>query len=75
MYTFVYIPESLSFFFLIQLLAVFRFKVLILAYAVCRLRHWWAIAVSMPGEWSPLQRWWPRPAHKRAELGARVASI
>ncbi|XP_072455186.1 STARD3 N-terminal-like protein [Notamacropus eugenii] len=32
--------------FLIQLLAVFRFKVLILAYAVCRLRHWWAVALT-----------------------------
>uniref|UniRef100_A0A8C9EIJ3 STARD3 N-terminal like n=1 Tax=Pavo cristatus TaxID=9049 RepID=A0A8C9EIJ3_PAVCR len=31
---------------LYSLLAVFRFKVLILAYAMCRLRHWWAIAVS-----------------------------
>ena len=29
-----------------QLLAVFRFATLILAYAVCKLRHWWAIAVS-----------------------------
>lgn len=29
-----------------QLLAVFRFAVLILAYAVCKLRHWWAIAVG-----------------------------
>ncbi|NXA57576.1 STR3N protein, partial [Nothocercus julius] len=28
------------------LLAVFRFKVLILAYAMCRLRHWWAIAFT-----------------------------
>uniref|UniRef100_A0A8D1RNM0 STARD3 N-terminal like n=1 Tax=Sus scrofa TaxID=9823 RepID=A0A8D1RNM0_PIG len=34
-----------SSYFDIFLLAVFRFKVLILAYAVCRLRHWWAIAV------------------------------
>uniref|UniRef100_A0A2K5HL25 MENTAL domain-containing protein n=1 Tax=Colobus angolensis palliatus TaxID=336983 RepID=A0A2K5HL25_COLAP len=25
---------------------VFRFKALILAYAVCRLRHWWAIALT-----------------------------
>ncbi|XP_011940050.1 PREDICTED: MLN64 N-terminal domain homolog isoform X5 [Cercocebus atys] len=33
-----------SSYFDIFLLAVFRFKVLILAYAVCRLRHWWAIA-------------------------------
>lgn len=31
---------------LCQLLAVFRFATLILAYAVCKLRHWWAIAVS-----------------------------
>ncbi|XP_054978601.1 STARD3 N-terminal-like protein isoform X2 [Sorex araneus] len=30
----------------LNLLAVFRFKVLILAYAVCRLRHWWAIALT-----------------------------
>lgn len=30
-----------------QLLAVFRFAALILAYAVCKLRHWWAIAVSL----------------------------
>ena len=35
-----------SSYFDIFLLAVFRFKVLILAYAMCRLRHWWAIAVS-----------------------------
>uniref|UniRef100_A0A8C5W3V2 MENTAL domain-containing protein n=1 Tax=Microcebus murinus TaxID=30608 RepID=A0A8C5W3V2_MICMU len=28
------------------LLAVFRFKVLILTYAVCILRHWWAILFS-----------------------------
>nr|XP_033786122.1 STARD3 N-terminal-like protein isoform X1 [Geotrypetes seraphini]XP_033786123.1 STARD3 N-terminal-like protein isoform X1 [Geotrypetes seraphini]XP_033786125.1 STARD3 N-terminal-like protein isoform X1 [Geotrypetes seraphini]XP_033786126.1 STARD3 N-terminal-like protein isoform X1 [Geotrypetes seraphini]XP_033786127.1 STARD3 N-terminal-like protein isoform X1 [Geotrypetes seraphini] len=33
-------------FFDIFLLAVFRFKVLILAYAVCRLRHWWAVAFT-----------------------------
>ncbi|KAM6209403.1 STARD3 N-terminal-like protein isoform 1-T1 [Sarcoramphus papa] len=33
-----------SSYFDIFLLAVFRFKVLILAYALCRLRHWWAIA-------------------------------
>ncbi|KAM8838253.1 STARD3 N-terminal-like protein isoform 1-T1 [Synchiropus picturatus] len=33
-------------FFDIFLLAVFRFAVLILAYAVCRLRHWWAIAMT-----------------------------
>ncbi|XP_061695174.1 STARD3 N-terminal-like protein isoform X2 [Syngnathoides biaculeatus] len=32
-------------FFDIFLLAVFRFAVLILAYAVCRLRHWWAVAI------------------------------
>ncbi|KAM8838254.1 STARD3 N-terminal-like protein isoform 2-T2 [Synchiropus picturatus] len=30
----------------LNLLAVFRFAVLILAYAVCRLRHWWAIAMT-----------------------------
>ncbi|XP_026169863.1 STARD3 N-terminal-like protein isoform X2 [Mastacembelus armatus] len=30
----------------IFLLAVFRFAVLILAYAVCKLRHWWAIAIT-----------------------------
>jgi len=29
-----------------QLLAVFRFAALILAYAVCKVRHWWAIAVG-----------------------------
>uniref|UniRef100_A0A672PZB5 STARD3 N-terminal like n=1 Tax=Sinocyclocheilus grahami TaxID=75366 RepID=A0A672PZB5_SINGR len=29
-----------------QLLAVFRFAALILAYAVCKLRHWWAIAIT-----------------------------
>ncbi|XP_063741766.1 STARD3 N-terminal-like protein [Eleginops maclovinus] len=33
-------------FFDIFVLAVFRFAVLILAYAVCRLRHWWAIAIT-----------------------------
>uniref|UniRef100_A0A8C1HFL8 MENTAL domain-containing protein n=1 Tax=Cyprinus carpio carpio TaxID=630221 RepID=A0A8C1HFL8_CYPCA len=33
-------------FFDIFLLAVFRFAVLILAYAVCKLRHWWAIALT-----------------------------
>lgn len=33
-------------FFDIFLLAVFRFAALILAYAVCKLRHWWAIAVT-----------------------------
>ncbi|XP_042700709.1 STARD3 N-terminal-like protein isoform X2 [Chrysemys picta bellii] len=30
----------------LNLLAVFRFNVLILAYAMCRLRHWWAIAFT-----------------------------
>ncbi|XP_053739928.1 STARD3 N-terminal-like protein isoform X2 [Synchiropus splendidus] len=30
----------------LNLLAVFRFAVLILAYAVCRLHHWWAIAMT-----------------------------
>ncbi|KAM9258028.1 STARD3 N-terminal-like protein isoform 3-T3 [Cariama cristata] len=35
-----------SSYFDIFLLAVFRFKVLILAYAMCRLRHWWAIAFT-----------------------------
>lgn len=30
----------------LQLLAVFRFAMLILAYAACKLRHWWVIAVS-----------------------------
>lgn len=33
-------------FFDIFLLAVFRFATLILAYAVCKLRHWWAIAIT-----------------------------
>uniref|UniRef100_A0A8C7WYF5 STARD3 N-terminal like n=1 Tax=Oryzias sinensis TaxID=183150 RepID=A0A8C7WYF5_9TELE len=33
-------------FFDIFLLAVFRFSALILSYAICKLRHWWAIAVS-----------------------------
>ncbi|XP_007232563.3 STARD3 N-terminal-like protein [Astyanax mexicanus] len=33
-------------FFDIFILAAFRFIVLILAYAVCRLRHWWAIAIT-----------------------------
>ncbi|XP_059200556.1 STARD3 N-terminal-like protein [Centropristis striata] len=33
-------------FFDIFLLAVFRFSALILAYAVCKLRHWWAIAIT-----------------------------
>lgn len=31
----------------LKLLAVFRFAALILAYAVCKLRHWWAIAVCI----------------------------
>uniref|UniRef100_A0A8D0HNQ4 STARD3 N-terminal like n=1 Tax=Sphenodon punctatus TaxID=8508 RepID=A0A8D0HNQ4_SPHPU len=35
-----------SSYFDIFLLAVFRFKVLILAYAMCKLRHWWAIAFT-----------------------------
>ncbi|XP_066484850.1 STARD3 N-terminal-like protein [Tiliqua scincoides] len=35
-----------SSYFDIFLLAVFRFKILILAYALCRLRHWWAIAFT-----------------------------
>nr|XP_046263957.1 STARD3 N-terminal-like protein isoform X2 [Scatophagus argus] len=30
----------------LNLLAVFRFATLILAYAVCKLRHWWAIAIT-----------------------------
>ncbi|XP_076186992.1 STARD3 N-terminal-like protein isoform X3 [Aptenodytes patagonicus] len=34
---------------MLSLLAVFRFKVLILAYAMCRLRHWWAIALFSQG--------------------------
>ncbi|KAM5273076.1 STARD3 N-terminal-like protein isoform 2-T2 [Ctenodactylus gundi] len=38
-----------SSYFDIFLLAVFRFKVLILAYAVCKLRHWWAIALFSQG--------------------------
>ncbi|XP_008300944.1 STARD3 N-terminal-like protein [Stegastes partitus] len=33
-------------FFDIFLLALFRFAILILAYAVCKLRHWWAIAIT-----------------------------
>ncbi|XP_034039306.1 STARD3 N-terminal-like protein [Thalassophryne amazonica] len=33
-------------FFDIFLLGVFRFAALILAYAVCKLRHWWAIAIT-----------------------------
>uniref|UniRef100_A0A2K5DCR2 MENTAL domain-containing protein n=1 Tax=Aotus nancymaae TaxID=37293 RepID=A0A2K5DCR2_AOTNA len=36
-----------SSYFDIFLLAVFQFKILILAYAVCRLCHWWAIALTM----------------------------
>ncbi|KAG2458271.1 STR3N protein, partial [Polypterus senegalus] len=35
-----------SSFFDIFVIAVFRFAVLILAYAVCQLRHWWAVAVT-----------------------------
>lgn len=35
-----------SSFFDIFVLAVFRFTLLILAYAVCKLRHWWAIAIT-----------------------------
>uniref|UniRef100_A0A8C8SPY5 STARD3 N-terminal like n=1 Tax=Pelusios castaneus TaxID=367368 RepID=A0A8C8SPY5_9SAUR len=35
-----------SSYFDIFLLAVFRFNMLILAYAMCRLRHWWAIAFT-----------------------------
>ncbi|XP_036729419.1 LOW QUALITY PROTEIN: STARD3 N-terminal-like protein [Balaenoptera musculus] len=35
-----------SSYFDILFLAVFRSKVLILAYAVCRLHHWWAIALT-----------------------------
>uniref|UniRef100_A0A452IHG0 MENTAL domain-containing protein n=1 Tax=Gopherus agassizii TaxID=38772 RepID=A0A452IHG0_9SAUR len=38
-----------SSYFDIFLLAVFRFNVLILAYAMCRLRHWWAIALFSQG--------------------------
>ncbi|XP_036377490.1 STARD3 N-terminal-like protein isoform X2 [Megalops cyprinoides] len=33
-------------FFDIFILAVFRFAALILAYAVCKLQHWWAIAIT-----------------------------
>ncbi|XP_076151505.1 STARD3 N-terminal-like protein [Alosa pseudoharengus] len=33
-------------FFDIFVLAVFRFASLIMAYAVCKLRHWWAIAIT-----------------------------
>lgn len=35
-----------SSFFDIFILAVFRFSLLVLAYAACRLRHWWAIAIT-----------------------------
>ncbi|XP_068119687.1 stAR-related lipid transfer protein 3 [Hyperolius riggenbachi] len=35
-----------SSFFDIFLLAVFRFSVLLISYALCRLRHWWAIAIT-----------------------------
>ncbi|XP_069777165.1 STARD3 N-terminal-like protein isoform X5 [Narcine bancroftii] len=31
----------------LNLLAVFRFLMLLLAYALCRLRHWWVIAVPL----------------------------
>ncbi|KAG8572505.1 hypothetical protein GDO81_012065 [Engystomops pustulosus] len=33
-------------FFDIFLLSFFRFNVLIIAYAICKLRHWWAVAVT-----------------------------
>ncbi|XP_037538366.1 STARD3 N-terminal-like protein [Nematolebias whitei] len=33
-------------FFDIFLLAAFRFAALILAYAICKLQHWWAIAIT-----------------------------
>ncbi|XP_075442760.1 STARD3 N-terminal-like protein [Ascaphus truei] len=33
-------------FFDIFLLSVFRFSVLIAVYAICKLRHWWAVAVT-----------------------------
>ncbi|MBN3324650.1 STR3N protein, partial [Atractosteus spatula] len=33
-------------FFDIFILAVFRFAMLILAYAVCKLQHWWAVAIT-----------------------------
>ncbi|XP_028831214.1 STARD3 N-terminal-like protein [Denticeps clupeoides] len=33
-------------FFDIFVLAVFRFSALILAYAACKLRHWWAVAIT-----------------------------
>ncbi|KAM8967381.1 STARD3 N-terminal-like protein [Pelodytes ibericus] len=35
-----------SSFFDIFLLSFFRFNMLILAYAMCRLRHWWAVAIT-----------------------------
>ncbi|XP_053322979.1 STARD3 N-terminal-like protein [Spea bombifrons] len=35
-----------SSFFDIFLLSFFRFNVLIFAYAMCRIRHWWAVAVT-----------------------------
>nr|XP_034985139.1 STARD3 N-terminal-like protein isoform X2 [Zootoca vivipara] len=38
-----------SSYFDIFLLAVFRFMILILAYALCRLQHWWAIALLTQG--------------------------
>ncbi|XP_077315613.1 stAR-related lipid transfer protein 3 isoform X1 [Lithobates pipiens] len=41
----IYYKFSTSFFD-IFLLAVFRFSVLLMGYAVCRLRHWWAIAIT-----------------------------
>lgn len=48
LFSLLYCPPSSSLPLLPQLLAVFRFATLILAYAVCKLRHWWAIAVSFP---------------------------
>ncbi|CAH2283267.1 MLN64 N-terminal domain homolog [Pelobates cultripes] len=33
-------------FFDIFLLSVFRFSMLIIAYAMCKLRHWWAVAIT-----------------------------
>ncbi|XP_048881150.1 STARD3 N-terminal-like protein isoform X2 [Brienomyrus brachyistius] len=36
-------------FFDIFVLAIFRFSVLTLAYALCRLRHWWAVALLSQG--------------------------
>uniref|UniRef100_A0A3B3HJ82 STARD3 N-terminal like n=1 Tax=Oryzias latipes TaxID=8090 RepID=A0A3B3HJ82_ORYLA len=42
-----HINKLYIFFFLsFQLLAVFRFSALILSYAICKLRHWWAIAIT-----------------------------